>query len=318
MVLRAGKNKVVSIGMKNFLFSLMFITIGSISSAQVRTRIILPADTDPAIDGFSSSVFSHYVYLGESSKKRNQLLVFLTGTGGPGGTAKEFNETAARLGYHVINLIYPDTISMAFICKRNPDKECFDNARKESVVGGDFIQGLEISKANGIENRLLKLILYLKKKFPLENWEQFLKSEKINWKKIVVSGQSQGGGHAAYIAKTHKVSRVLMFASPKDYGIVYNSPANWILTKSKTPSSRYFAFAHGSDSLGCTFSQQLEIFKEMKLYRFGEIVNVDNIAAPFYHTHILTSTRVIKTTTAHSSVIVLPEFEFVWRYMLTQ
>ena len=50
-----------------------------------------------------------------------------------------------------------------------------------------------------------------------QNWGQFLSGGSIQWDHIIISGHSQGGGHAAVIGISNPVRRVLMFASPNDH-----------------------------------------------------------------------------------------------------
>lgn len=134
-----------------------------------------------------------------------------------------------------------------------------------------FPKAWQVNKANSIVNRLQKLLLYLASNYPTDNWSQFLTaSGDINWQKICVAGQSQGGGHAAFIAQQKKVGRVIMFASPKDFSNTYNAPAFWLTQKSATPLNRYFGFVHTLDETnGCTWPQQKIIFTAMGFDALG-------------------------------------------------
>src|SRR3954466_13197701 len=80
------------------------------------------------------------------------------------------------------------------------------------------------------------------------------------------SPSSQGGGHAALLAMQHEVARVLMFGSPKDFNVHFNQPARWFSGPNATPLDRYFSFVHSADEgHGCTYPQQLENYRAMKL-----------------------------------------------------
>jgi len=140
-----------------FIFLWGLLVIAVVSTAQVTPRIISPKLTDPTIDRFCETPFDHYIYLDDSVKKRNQLLVFLPGTFGKGGSAPDFNITAAEMGYHVINLIYPDSIAMVNLCDTSFDEACYDKAREEIISGKDLVPGLVISHVNSIENWLIKI-----------------------------------------------------------------------------------------------------------------------------------------------------------------
>jgi len=150
-------------------------------------------------------------------------------------------------------------------------------------------------------------------------WGQLLNGNTILWDKIAVGGQSQGGGHAGYLAMKYKVARVLMFSSPKDYNDAFHKPAQWMYAKAKTPVNRYFAFVHTLDSVGCSFSEQLEIFKVMGMTAFGPLVDASKESYPFKKTRTLTTTAApVPPSNAHNSPVrnaVL--YKSVWKYMLT-
>ena len=87
----------------------------------------------------------------------------------------------------------------------------------EIITGEDRSGLISVNRANSIENRLLRLVMYLKANRPGEGWDSFLANGKeLKWENIVLTGQSQGGGHAPLMAKHRKVARVIMYSSPKD------------------------------------------------------------------------------------------------------
>lgn len=287
------------------------------AQAQLRVYKILPSLTDEDINIITAIGDEHHVYISDSLKPLNKLFVFLPGTGGRGKNPRFVPQFAARMGYHSISLTYPSDLALAQICKSSPDQLCFDNGRDEIIFGKDLSKEWNVNEANGIENRLRKLLLYLSKAYPSEKWNQFLtKNEEINWLKVCVAGQSQGGGHAAFIAQRKKVDRVLMFGSPKDYSDYFHKPAQWLYAKSETSINRYFGFVHTLDERnGCTWPEQVEIFKIMGFDVFGKWVNVDEAKPPYSNTRTLTSIK--QQPFAHGSVINDPGYEPVWRYMLT-
>jgi len=283
-------------------------TIGS-----VNLHVIPPHATDSSINIFSGNPFDHFVYFNPALPGKNLLFLFMTGTNGTGGTGKFFNELAAREGYHVINLIYPDSVAMVQICKDTLDLSCYEKARHESIFGGSLYSRLNVNESNSILNRLDKCLAYLVKKYPLENWGQFYQNGKIQWDKVVVTGQSQGGGHAAFLAKLFKVNRVIMLAAPKDYSGRSDTPPTWLTSPGKTPVNRYFGFAHTQDNVGCTFAQQVEIFSCLGLKKYGPLMNVDSSSN--YSGHFFTSTR--QQAMPHVSVIRdSASYVNVWKYMM--
>jgi len=234
------------------------------ASTGFEIRAVVPSETDPAIDQFSGDGWAHVVYRNPAPARKNQLMVFLAGTNGKGNGAKAFNSTAASEGFDVVSLAYPSTISISTL-HASDDPDAFYKARENVIYGAAPYETLKVSKANCIMNRLIKLLVYLDKKYPNENWKQYLTPDgQLQWSQCVLAGQSQGGGHAALLAIEHKVARVIMFGSPKDFNVHFNKPAVWYSMPSKTPIDRYFSFVHSADDHnGCTYPQQLENYKAL-------------------------------------------------------
>lgn len=291
--------------------------------AEVQYRAVLPAATDAAIIRADAP---HRIYFDPTVRHRNQLLVFLPGTGGRNvGKPREFSVTAAELGYHVIDLAYPNAIS-ATACWRESDSACFENFRREIIDGRDSSPLIAIGRADSIENRLEKLLQSLDIQEPGKGWKEFLApAGGLAWEKIALAGQSQGGGHAALIAREHQVARVLMFSASKDYNLKLHKPAPWY-RQGQTPVQRFFAFAHALDKQGCDLSQQLEIFQALGITIRPSLV--DGASAPYGGAHVLLTNypgRKISSLQAHVTGISnglrnasgAPLFKPVWTYMLT-
>lgn len=186
---------------------------------------------------------NHYVYFNPKVEQKQLLLVHFVGTFDNPANTTFLPKQAADLGFKVIVLNYFNGKSAATCCENNSDSLCFENYREEMLNGKDLSPHIDISSSISIDNRLLKLVRYLSKKHPNENWDHFLKDKKtIQWDKIVASGHAEGGGHAAYIAKKHPLYRVLLFASASDFSTYHNKTANWVMQKGVTPSSKFFTY----------------------------------------------------------------------------
>jgi hypothetical protein len=283
--------------------------------AKVQVTGVSPAATDSAL---SASTAPHRVYFDPAATRRNQLLLFLPGTGGVNnGPPRPFSVTAAELGYHVIELAYPNDVS-ATVCWRDSDPSCFENFRREIIEGRDTSPLISVGHAEGIENRLEKLLKMLSARQPDRGWGQFLDpAGGVAWQRVALAGQSQGGGHAALMAGDHEVAKVLFFGAPKDYDPKGRHPAPWY-RQGRTPADRFMAFVHTGDRQGCSFLQQLEIYKAMGMT--SKPVNVDGAPPPYEGAHILTTSypgRAISSKEAHVMGISNPRFKPVWTYMLT-
>lgn len=171
---------------------------------------------------------------------------------------------------------------------------------------------------NSIQSRLHFLLLYLSEHFPQENWQQFLTSDKsLDYGKLILAGSSQGGGHAALMAYEHEVARVVMFASPKDFNVHLNQPAKWYANPCATPLNRFFSFVHSKDEgHGCSYAQQLENYRAMKLSPAYPAVNVDNNAPPYQHTRLLTSD--LPSDAPHGAPLREKAYTAVWKYLLEE
>jgi hypothetical protein len=270
-----------------------------------------------------------------SPADRHELLLFLPGTGGKGNGAQGFCRLAADLGYHVVSLMYPDEIA-ATACDNDANPRSFENFRLAIIAGGQapYQNGrktLTVSRADSIENRLVKLLQRLQSLRPKENWEQFLRPDgRVQWPSIAVAGQSQGGGHAALIGIKYRVARVICFGAPKDYSRRLDAPAAWYALPSATPKNRFFAFNHHQDPKGCAPAELLKNLKALGLDASGPGAEVDTEAFPYHHSRILyTGFPVVTVTgqesegamTAHTSAINTKNadrWKPEWTYLLTE
>lgn len=288
--------------------------------------LVVPRATEPAIVERESS---HAAYIAPDGKLRNQLVLFMAGTGGTGLGALYFCNTAAELGYHVVNVTYKSDVP-ATTARNDASPDAMANFRWEIIEGGDKSPYVKVDRTNSIENRTIKLLTHLQRIRPQEKWSQFLSGpDQIDWSKVVVAGHSQGAGHAAIIATKYETARVVMTGGPKDYNRRLGKPAAWYTTP-KTPINRFFNFNHMQDKQGCDINEQFEICRLMGMDKAGEPVSVDDTAAPFKGSRILTTNypgTTLTSTAAHVSVISdasTPRkpggellFKPVWQYMLT-
>lgn len=305
-----------------FVFGIFF----QIVQAQRQSVLIAPQTTDPNI---STNLNNHYVSINRGVTPKNQLFLFFPGTGGVAFNYLEINNTAADLGFHAINLTYPNDEAVNDLCGGlNTDLDCYANMRLEIKDGTDRTALVNVNRANSIENRVIKLLIHLRNQFPNDNWNQFLIDDStINWSKIIVSGHSQGGGHAGIIARYHLVVRSVMFAA-MDFNGRTNSPANWIglpnTTPNASPPDKFWAFSHQQDESVNFTLLSTRIWTAYQMPQFGSIVNVDMVASPYNNTHSLTSN--LECTNSHGCIAAdarlvrqngIPIYKPVWEYLLS-
>ena len=243
---------------------------------------VLPRATDSLI---TVALDTHYVWLDTTARGNPKLLVFMPGTNNVPSSWTRLGQEAARLGYHVIGLSYQNTVEVIGVCTGSPDPDCSGNMRREILDGSDVSSHVAVTRANSIDNRLTKLLVYLDSLYPAERWSRFLDRDGVpKWSQIAVAGQSQGAGQAALIGKLRLVDRVVMFSGPPDLRVPGEVDA-WVAI-GQTPAAKYFALFHQHDHVVVGIRTNVAAFD---LLRFGDPVVVEHSESPYGETHVLTT-----------------------------
>ena len=288
----------------------------------VRTENVLPAATDPAINGWLAA---HGTAFAPSVVRREQLMLFLHGQGGSGTGAMELLRTAAEMGYHAVGLTYPNDWSPFNLCSGGGDPECAEKIRLELLDGTDRTPLISVTRVNSVENRLIKLLAFLHAAHPGEGWGQYVDDATgtIRWDQVAVWGHSQGGGNAGVLARAHALARACTSAPAADGGT--GSPAAW-WAPHQTPTSNYFGFCHAQDAL----STKVAFWNALGMGALGAVTDVATSAPPFAGTHELSSSVAPAVAGQfHNSVVIdsvtprvggvvggVPVYKPVWQYML--
>jgi pimeloyl-ACP methyl ester carboxylesterase len=172
------------------------------------------------------------------------LLVFLPATGAVPAQYREFLDTAASSGYHVLGLDYRNLgRSVTETCKA--DSTCYTQIEQNRFDGSDPSRFSHVDPANSVLGRLQEALHYLSGHDKAGDWGQYLSGSHIRWGQIVLAGHSQGGGESAFISHVHKVRGVLMFSSPV---ATFNGvSASWMGSPGATPPSRMYGFVNSND-----------------------------------------------------------------------
>jgi len=218
---------------------------------------VLPHDTDKGIriKDLKDRTPYHVIYRRSDQKPNGHLLVFLPGSGGiPEAESSEFFvQLAAWQGYHAIGLVYvndheigPATgsgIGSGALCTQPQGLDCFGEKCLENLEGKPGSS--YVDPPNSVQNRLVKLLMWLKVHDPDADWGQFLDGGRPKWESIAFAGHSQGGGLSAFIGVKHKVHRVASLSSPAEG---FDSEiAPWQKEKPATPPERFYGFANRDD-----------------------------------------------------------------------
>lgn len=234
-----------SVGNPSALFAALaatLLTIATTASAQPSARYeILPSAVDPAVEEFDRP---HMVIRPTRKTFDAPLVVFLPGSNGWGANTASMLEFAASRGYRAIGLTFVAAPSIAQVCPRDPDPDCARKFRQmRTYATGDFSE-YRNSYADSVVGRLVALLRHLHAEHGNQGWDRYLDGDRPRWDRIVVSGQSQGGGMAALIAKEHLVNRVVLFSPGWDTTGRPRRPAPWLLEDSATPPERWFGAFH--------------------------------------------------------------------------
>lgn len=285
----------------------------------VSERRIAPATANPDITRWTAD---HLVWVADTGAS-DRIMLLLPGTGGTPQGARLIGSVAASLGYRGIGLMYANDIAVMQVCGTDPDVGCMARMRAEIVEGGDQSPHVEVDAANSIDGRLADLLRYLAAQHPDEAWESFLAADgSPRWDRIAVAGLSQGGGHAAYIAKLRAVPRLIMFGAPADG--IGGAQAPWMQIGA-TPADRYYGFRHERDP----FQSVSANWQALGLEAFGAPQTVDETTTAFGNTHLFITDLLPATGTynhAHPSVYIdvvtpkradgQPAFDALWRHLL--
>jgi len=317
-----GRHSTIYVLALSFALAVTAKAVAESPTDQLVLHVVAPRVTDPAID---RALDDHYVWLDPAARTNHKLLVFMPATGNRPALYQLVQQEAARLGYHVIGLMYPNSVLLAAACPLTPDPDaCFEDARLEILDGIDRSPVVDVNEPNSIDNRLTKLLEYLAAHYPEEGWSRFLAHGAPKWSQIAVSGHSQGGGEAVMLAKFRVVARVVLFSSVPDKGHT-TLAIPWIATHVTTPA-RYWGLAHDRDP---AFPPIHANWESLGMATFGADVAPETSEPPYDFTHMLV-TNLVPTggfDFSHGSTVVdnrtpreadgTPVLRDAWRYLLT-
>jgi len=190
---------------------------------------------------------------------RSTLVVLLNGSGSSPSQltfdpTRNLFASALESGNHVLAVAYRSDVAVAQMCgSSRPD--CY-GASRSTLLTGVFAPGADSSLADirqdeGILARIDQALRTLVAVRPQAGWDAFIASataaapaDRIAWQRIIASGHSQGGGHAAYLGKLFPLIRVVQLSATCDApaGI----PAPWTAADSvwiTSPAAAFFGFS---------------------------------------------------------------------------
>lgn len=266
-------------------FGLIFFAA---SHAATRQLSIAPSLTNELI----RTTDPHHLILYDPAGRQGKLLVWLPGTGGkPDKGPQQIYQTALEQGYRVIGLSYVDEPAVAQVCvgQRNKDEPgCAEKFRQKRAFGDNVTALIDDQPQDAIVSRLSKLLQHLVTTDNEGQWGKYLTGTRLRWESIVLAGQSQGGGMAAFIAKRERVARVIIFSGGWDMD-AQGQIAGWYRMPSATPPELWYATYHVEEKQAKTMEEIYralglppENVKPLDLPVHGNTAHGDGIHNPAY------------------------------------
>lgn len=283
---------------------LMMLIFSLLVGLQASAYEVAPSATAPGIYDITGN---HIVLVPPQSNGR--LLLTISGTNSRAIEYKNVQEWGRDLGFTVLGIDYPNMV-ICTTCREASDLTCFDKYREEIMLGNPVSDIVNVNRANSILNRIQSLMKYLVKTEGLEKWKAFLNPDQsINWNKVVVTGYSQGAGHAAYLGKIFALKGVVMVGGPHDSWKKGSAP--WLYRKGATPPEKYTSFLHEKDFFGSEYqaaaaralmnNNSIPMTKIHSEIEAGSTAQIYVSDLPFHDPHIS---------------LALPVYKDVWDFLL--
>jgi len=266
----------------------------------------------------------HLAIAPEAPAARPVLWIFLAGSFGRPTRQTAILRSMAECGHWALNLRYPNDWTINGLARNDPDPAIHEKLRLQVLDGRSrAAKPLLMQPHDSIMARLASALKWLATRHPEGGWNQFVGSAEPHWDRIAAAGHSQGGGHAAILAREITLQRVVMLASPHDL-LPNGSPAPWMLDTGMTPMDRYFGFAHTEDH---GFAKIDVAWQALEMDRPHGIAQVDGHDAPYGGARALVTSQKVPEGRYHGSVAVdrftpmgasgEPIYAAVWEYLFS-
>lgn len=281
--------------MTRLAFAALLYLATSLALAQPRSLPVPPQATDARLRADEAP---HWIVYDPAVAE--PLWVWLPGTNGRADAAhKALFQTVRDSGFRLISLSYLDGEAVSQVCvgpRLRTHRNCAAAFRQQRVWGDASSAPIADRPEDAIVPRLTRLLKHLVETDPAGQWAGYLDGDEPRWSRIVLAGQSQGGGMAAYLAQTRSVAGVLMFSGGWDHG-ANRELARWYRRPSATPPERWQATYHAEEPTAQTMAQ---------IYR--------TLGIPADHVHALNLP--VMGRMAHTEGIGNPAYQPLWREML--
>jgi len=216
--------------------------LATAAAAVAQQRVTLSVEPQAADIRLAAGEPVHWIAYAPGTDE--PLLVWLPGTNGqPERGPRALFDAVLGEGYRLVALSYHDTQAVAQVCgpaRLRVQPSCAARVRQQRVWGDEPNAPVDDRPEDAIVPRLTGLLKHLAERDPAGHWQDYLDGAEPRWNRIVLAGQSQGGGMAAFLAQTRAVAGVLVFSGGWDHG-ANGDIAAWYRRRSVTPPERWQA-----------------------------------------------------------------------------
>lgn len=183
-----------------------------------------------------------------------RVVLHLIGTWSDPASDHLFPEHACALGFAAIVPMYENRDPAREAC--GEDGDCYEAHRREVVDGVDGAPApVDVDVPNSVRGRVATLLARLAEDDDLWATIRDQIAER-DWSNVVLSGHSQGSGHALYLAREEAAERLVLLAGPSDRlgdGTEHDAPVPWIdglrTTPLRTARASVFSYIHEDDTV---------------------------------------------------------------------
>lgn len=250
--------------MRCLLLALVWLGVSTLAQAGEPQRLLVaPHATDARLAAGDAPHL--VVYDRDATSSPQPLLVWFPGTNGhPASGPAKFFATVLQQGYRLLGLSYLTGEAVSQVCTQRrvaQQPRCAEQFRQQRVWGDGEAVVVGDRPEDAIVSRLTRLLLHLVEADPAGHWAQYLEGVEPCWDRIVLAGQSQGGGMAAFLAQSRAVAGVVMFSGGWDHG-PGGTVAGWYERPSRTPPQRWHGTFHVDENQAATMAH---IYRQLGL-----------------------------------------------------
>lgn len=188
------------------------------------------------------------------SRWNGRMVLHLVGSWSDPASDHRFPEHACALGFAAIAPMYDNRYPARETC--GDDGACYEAHRREVVDG---VEGaplpVDVDGSNSVRRRVDTLLSQLAADDDM--WATMRdRLATGDWSAVVLSGHSQGSGHALYLAREEAAERLVLLAGPSDRlgdRTAEHASVPWIdalrATPTRTPPTRIFGYLHEDDTI---------------------------------------------------------------------